>query len=188
MHVLRMLDAAYYRNGSTFVRPFTLEMQRSQRLAIRTRDAREARVLATMAAALVKATSGIVLIGEYDPRVQPAHCKALAAYVPHDPLPLAESSFDRFIAYRAALWNLDLVAARERAATLLARLNGIHEAFAYPIVAALLSEPALLVLDRPHAAFAAQLIEAAGGCAIFSTHVDEATAAHFDPVREAVQR
>ena len=68
--------------------------------------------IATMAAALVKPTSGIVLIGEYDPRVQPVHCKRIAAYVPHDPLPFGEMSAEHFIDYRAALWDIDPERAR----------------------------------------------------------------------------
>ena len=63
--------------------------------------------------------SGCVLIDEYDPRVQSVHCKRIARFVPHDPLPLDEPGFERYIGYRAALWNIDpvgAVGAREAAA------------------------------------------------------------------------
>lgn len=138
-----------------------------------------------MAAALVTPTSGSVLIGEYDPRVQPAHCKRIAGFVPHDPLPLAETSVARFIDYRAALWDLEPERARAHARVLLERLGGMHEAFAYPVVAALLPFPSLLVLDRPQAAFATTVLAAAGPCAVFSTHADECSARRFEEAVEA---
>ena len=187
MHVLRMLDASYARDGTACVAPVSLEVSRGERVAKRCGDAREARLLAMMAAALVKATNGIVLIGEFDPRVQPAHCKALASFVPHDPLPPGELRFDRLVAYRAALWNLDAAHARSRASALLERLDGIHEAFAFPIVAALLSAPALLVLDRPQHAWASKILNAARNCAVFSTHVEGESARAFAPELAAAQ-
>lgn len=184
MYALRAIDAFYAVRGERIVAPASFDVAPQARHAITCESARAARALAMMAAALVRATSGSILIGEFDPRVQPAHCKARAAFVPHDPLPVADLNVERFVAYRAALWNLDLSLARARAQILLEKLDGIHESFAYPIVGALLASPALLVLDRPHAAFASQILEAAGACAVFSTHVDEATARLFSLSRE----
>jgi len=62
---------------------------------------------------------------------------------------------------------------------LLERLEGVHEAFAYPLVGALLAEPRLLVLDRPQAAYAAQIVSAAGASALFSTHTSQRDAQRF---------
>jgi hypothetical protein len=84
--------------------------------------------------------------------------------------------FTRYIEYRAALWNVDAVRANAHAKLLLERLEGLHEAFAYPIAAALLASPHLLVLDRPQLAYARTILDAAGPCAVFSTHVDDRTA------------
>jgi ABC-type multidrug transport system ATPase subunit len=120
------------------------------------------------------------LIGEYDPRVQPVHCKRLVGYVAHDPLPPGGTSVERYIDYRAALWDIDLRQSRAHADLLLERLGAMHAAFAYPIVAALVPFPQLLVLDRPQPAFAAQILGAAP-CAVFSTHVDDETARLFAP-------
>jgi hypothetical protein len=178
-----MIDAAYTLRGETIVPPTTLEVAPGERVARICSSAREAEMLAMMASALARATSGIVLIGEYDPRVQPVHCKRLAAYVPHDPLPLAEMSVEHFIEYRAALWSIDIERARAHARLLLERLAGLHEAFAYPIVASLLAFPALLVLDRPQPAFARNILAAAGPAAVFSTHLDAASASEFSVKR-----
>jgi ABC-type multidrug transport system ATPase subunit len=121
-----------------------------------------------MAASLLHPSSGSVLIGEYDPRVQPVHCKRMTGFVPHDPLPLSHIDADRFIAYRAALWDIDRSRARAHARLLLERLEGVHEAFAYPIVAALLPSPQLLVLDRPQPQTLETIVAASGGCTIFT--------------------
>lgn len=179
-----MRGAAYAVRSRTILAPATLEVGSGERVARVCENAEQAQILAMMAAALARPTSGIVSIGEYDPRVQPAHCKRLAAFVPHDPLPLAEMSVEHFIEYRAALWNIDVERARAHAALLLERLSGLHEAFAYPIVASLLAFPSLLVLDRPQPAFAQKILAAAGPCAVFSTHLDANSAAAFEARRE----
>ena len=71
-----------------------------------------------MAAGIVKASSGCVLIGDYDPRVQSVHCKRIAGFVPHETVALDERDFGAYIAYRAALWNVDARRAFAQAAEL----------------------------------------------------------------------
>ncbi len=186
MHVLRMRDATYAPRGEAIVAPVTFDVAPGEHVARVCATAREAEALAMMAAALVKPMSGIVLLGEYDPRVQPVHCKRIAAFVPHDPLPFTEMAVEHFIDYRAALWDIDIERARAHAHLLLDRLAGLHEAFAYPIVAALLGCPSLLVLDRPQPLFAKKILAAAGPCAVFSTHLDASAAIEFHGVREEV--
>ncbi len=183
--ILRMRDATFVRGGEVIVPPTTLDVAPGTHVARLCATAREANAVAMMAAGLARCSQGTVLVEEFDPRVQPVHCKRLAAFVPHDPLILAPGSFARYIAYRAALWNIDPVRAHAHATLLLERLGGLHEAFAYPIVAALLPSPALLVLDRPLPAHAEAIRSAARGCAIFSTHVDREAADAYTPAREA---
>lgn len=173
MYILRMRDAAYVRSGKTIVAATSLDLTPRERMTRPCASAHEAEALAMMAAALARATAGSVTIGEYDPRVQPVHCKRIAAFVPHDPLPLTQIDAQRYIAYRAALWDVDLGVARARAKELLARLDGLHEAFAYPIVGALVPAPQLLVLDRPQPTFVAQILEAAGDCAVLIAQTGE---------------
>jgi hypothetical protein len=166
MHVLRMREATYTRGGCTVVPPTTFDVGPGERVTRSCANALEAEALGTLAAGLARASSGSVLIGEYDPRVQPVHCKRVAAFVPHDPLPLSKIDAERYIAYRAALWDIDPQRARAHARLLLERLDGLHEAFAYPVVAALLPAPRLLVLDRPDRAAVDLIAQAAGGCAL----------------------
>ncbi|MDQ2871934.1 MAG: hypothetical protein M3R35_02260, partial [Candidatus Eremiobacteraeota bacterium] len=89
------------------------------------------------------------------------------------------ATLDGYIAYRAALWGLDYDKSMESARALLDRLAGVHEAFAYPLVGALISRPALLVLDRPQGVYAPQILAVADECAVFSTHVLEHDTALF---------
>lgn len=166
MYILRMREAAYVRKGETIVAATNFDLHTGQHMTHTCGSAREAKALAMMAAALVRASAGAVTIGEYDPRVQPVHCKRIAGFVPHDPLPLSQIDAQRYIAYRAALWDVDLTQARERAQTILVQLEGLHEAFAYPIAGALVPSPKLLVLDRPQPSFIPQILEAAGNCAV----------------------
>ena len=173
MHILRMRDAAYARRGETIVAPTSLDLGPGHRLTHVAANAREARGLAMLAAGLARATAGSVSIGEYDPRVQPAHCKRIAAFVAHDPLPLSQIDTAHYIAYRAALWDIDPDDARVRAQALLERLAPMHEAFAFPIAAALVPSPHLLVLDRPQAAFVPQILAAAAGCAVLVVRAEE---------------
>jgi len=171
--VIRMRDASFISQGETVVPPQSLDVAAGSHVAQLCPTARQAHGLALLAAGLVKASQGSVLIGEYDPRVQPVHCRRIAAYVPHDPMPVAPSDFERYVDYRAALWNIDSAHARAHAHLLLERLDGMHEAFAYPIVGALLGSPQVLVLDRPQLPYAVQILAAAGLSAVFSTHIDE---------------
>jgi ABC-type multidrug transport system ATPase subunit len=166
MHILRFRDAAYVRDGETIVSPVNLDLAQGEQMTQECATIRGAEALAMMGAALARATSGSVTIGEFDPRVQAVHCKRIAAFVPHDPLPLSQIDAVRYIAYRAALWDIDASRARARAQQLYERLEGLHEAFAYPIVGALLPSPQLVVLDRPQPAFVPQILAAAQGCAV----------------------
>ena len=99
--------------------------------------------------------------------------------MPHAALPLEETEFERYISYRAALWNVEPMRAIAHAKLLLERLDGMHEAFAFPLAAALVGGPRILVLDRPQPAYVSQIFAAAGPRAIFSTHVSAVAAERF---------
>ncbi len=170
-----MRDASYVSRGVAVVSPTTLDVNPGERVLLRASNVAQAEARAMMAAALALPTSGSVEIGEYDPRVQPAHCKRLVGFVPHDPLPLREMGFDRYVEYRAALWDIDCERARAVAHVLLERLSGMHEAFAYPLVGALVANPAILVLDRPQPTYREAIYAAVGPCAIFETEMGSAT-------------
>lgn len=176
--LLRMREASFAASGEA-VGPVTLDVDPGEWAVRVCTSRREANVVALLASGIVKAGSGCVLLDQFDPRVQPAHCKRVAAFVSHDPLLLAGLEFDRYVGYRAALWNLDPARALAHARLLMERLAGVHEAFAIPLAAALVCNPKILVLDRPHPAHAAAIAAAAGPRAVFSTHLTAADACSF---------
>ena len=172
-----MRDAAFARGGEMLADRLTLEVNDGERIARAFSSGREAAIVALMASGGVKATTGTVFIDGFDPKIQPTQCKRLAGYVPHELVPLEFGSFERYVEYRAALWNLDAERALGHARHLLERLDGVHESFAYPLVGALLADPMILVLDRPQGAYAQRMLAVAGTRAIFSTHATDAEAA-----------
>jgi ABC-type multidrug transport system ATPase subunit len=182
MALLEMREATFTRGVRTLVAPLTLMLGEGERLAYAGEQDAQAQIVALMAAGLVKPTSGSVFIAAFDPRIQPVQVKRIAGYVPHEAVPHDFPSFTRYIEFRAALWGLSRAESVVRARALLERLDGVHEAFAYPLAGALIAQPRLLVLDRPQIAYARQILEAAGSCAIFSTHISKRDARAFGGV------
>ena len=179
MALLEMRDAAFDVRGAEIVSPTTIALGEGERLGYACSTERSAAIVAMMAAGIARPSSGSVFIGAFDPRIQPVQVKRIAGYVPHEAVPHEFSSFARYVEYRAALWGLPRAQTVVHARLLLERLEGVHEAFAYPLVGALLAVPRLLVLDRPQAAYAAQIVSAAGACALFSTHTSQRDAQRF---------
>ena len=179
MALLQFRAASFVQRGVPVVPPVTLTLDEGGRLAYACAGARCAAAVAMMAAGLVKPSSGAVYVGAFDPRIQPVQAKRIVGFVPHEAVRNEFSSFARYVEYRAALWGLPRAQTIVRARALLSHLDGVHEAFAYPLVGALLGDPKILVLDRPQAVYAAQILEAAGECAIFSTHVSQRDADRF---------
>ena len=89
MPLLRMRDASFA-NATARAGPLTLDLEPGGRIALTFLTSQAATIVALMAAGIAKATTGSVLIGDYDPRVQSVHCKRLAGFVPHEPLQLDE--------------------------------------------------------------------------------------------------
>ncbi len=184
MPLLRLREATFVAAGVS-VGPVSLRLESGERAALTCASSRDAEIVALLAAGIVKSSSGSVLIGDFDPHVQSVACKRIAALVPHEPFPLDEGEFARYIAYRAALWNVELAHARMQVSSLRRRLAGMHEAFAVPLIGALIGAPKLIVLDRPQPVYAAQILAAAGERALLSMHTDAAAALAFAPAKTA---
>jgi ABC-2 type transport system ATP-binding protein len=177
--LLEMRDAAFEQRGVTLAAASTILLAEGAHLAHACTSEREASILAMMAAGLVKPTRGRVYVAAFDPRIQPVQVKRVVGYVPHEAVPHHFASLTKYVEYRAALWGLPRAQSIVRARALLERLDGVHEAFAFPLIGALLAYPRLLVLDRPQAVFAPQIAAAAGACGIFSTHGSQRDAERF---------
>ena len=176
---------ARFVSGSIGSAPLTLDLTPRERVALHCTSDREATIAALLACGVVKASSGLVLIDDFDPRVQSVACKRVAAFVPHQPFALDEREFAHYLEYRAALWDIEPRRARARAQRLRSTLAGMHETLAYPLIAALIGMPELVVLDRPLAIHARLVLAAVGDVALLSTHTDAASAHCFapDPLR-----
>jgi ABC-type taurine transport system ATPase subunit len=170
------MRGATFARGGAVAGPVTLDLDGGETAALHCEGAPAAAIVARLATGMVKTSGGCVLIDDFDPHVQAAHCKRVAALVPHEPFSLDDGEFLRYVAYRAALWGVEPARARTHAEHLRKRLTGMHEAFAYPLIGALVVMPKLIVLDRPQAAYAARIRELTAGRALFSTHTDAATA------------
>lgn len=179
MALLEMREASLVRDGIEIVPPSTLQLDEGEQRAVDCGSAARASAFALLAAGLVTVTGGRLFVAAFDPRIQPVQVKRLTGYVPHDAVTHGFRSFVRYVEYRAALWGLPRAQSIVRARALLERLDGVHEAFAYPLVGALLHQPALLVLDRPQHVYAPQIRTAAGTAAILSTHADGNDAQRF---------
>jgi hypothetical protein len=180
MPILRMRNASFEGAGAA-AGPVTLDLHAAERAALAFDSPREASIVALMASGIVKASRGSVLIADFDPRLQSINCKRVAALVPHEPCGLHESEFVRYVVYRAALAKIEPRRALAHAELLRKRLADMHEAFAYPLIGALIGMPKLVVLDRPAAAYASQILSALDGRAVFSTHASAGEARIFAP-------
>jgi ABC-type taurine transport system ATPase subunit len=179
MPLLEMREATFETRGEVIVAPTALLLDEGEHIAYACESHRAAAALAMMAAGIVKPSRGRVFIAAFDPRIQPVQVKRIVGYVPHEAVEHEFASFTKYIEYRAALWGLPRAQAVVQARALRERLEGVHEAFAYPLIGALVAQPQLLVLDRPQAAYAAQIAAAARECAIFSTHASQREAQRF---------
>lgn len=175
-----MRDARFVRDKEALVSPITLEIEYGEQLAKTFSTSLEASIVAMLAAGIVRATGGRVFISEYDPSIQPVQVKRLVGFVPHEAVQQQFRSFAAYIEYRAALWSVPRRDALDRASAILSRLDGVHEAFAYPLAGALVARPELLVLDRPQAAYARQILAVAGSASVFSTHASAREAGAFE--------
>lgn len=176
--LLEMRDARYAR-GAESIGPQNVQLEEGGRLAYACEGPRAAGIVAMLAAGLLRVSNGSVFVGAFDPRIQPVHVKRLTGYVPYEALPYGFSSFDRYIEYRAALRGLAAAESVVRGRRILERLEGVHESLAFPLAGAMIAQPSLLVLDRPQAVYAQQIVDAAGTCAIFSTHASQSDADRF---------
>ncbi len=148
-----------------------------------------------MLAGLLLPDRGSVRIGDVDVHQEPERAKQQLAYVPDEPALYGKLTPVEFLEYVAALWSVPPAIASERARSLLDRLSltdragerldgysrGMKQKIA--LAAAMIHEPALLMLDEPLTgldAGAARLIKdmligyvQQGGTVLLTTHILE---------------
>lgn len=149
MSVLRMIDATFAARGSAPVGPFSLTLEAGEGFALSAETSRDALLAARLAAALVKATSGTVLVSDFDPKVQPVQVKRLVGYVPAEPATPPMKNVDDYFRFRADLWEVDRELAVQRGRDVLAQSRNAGAPYAIALAAALIRPCVLLVVDRP---------------------------------------
>lgn len=179
--MLRLIDAAFRLDAKNAVGPLNLTLEAGEAIALGFDNSREATIAARLAAALIKATTGTVLIGDFDPRVQPVQAKRLLGYVPaHAMLPPFHKVEDYF-RFRADLWEVERDHAVARGLKVLARCRNPNTPYAISLAGAFIRPCGLLVLDQPGLEYAeVARRERDDGCAILTTHADESARASID--------
>jgi hypothetical protein len=169
--VLRAVGACFARDGEVLAGPFSATLAPGASEVFTARDLREARIVARMAAGIVKPTTGSVSIGDYDPRVQPVQAKRLVAFSLGDDTGVTRANFDRAVVLRAALWGVDATGARAHALRMRAALGDESDALALAV--ALHQALPLVVLEVPRATLLEAVRRLLPDAAIFSTRVIE---------------
>jgi hypothetical protein len=169
--VLRATGACFARDGEVLAGPFSAALAGGAAQVFTARDLREARIVARMAAGIVKATTGTISIREYNPRTQPVQAKRLVAFALGDDTGVTRANFDRAVVLRAALRGIDSASAKAHAHRMRAALGDESDALALAV--ALHHALPLIVLELPRAALLAPLRDLLPDAAIFSTQVIE---------------
>jgi ABC-type taurine transport system ATPase subunit len=152
LNVVRVIGASFARDGAEIVAPFDLALAAGESAVLAQPTALAAAVAARMCAAIVKPTTGVVYVGDYETRLQPPQAKRLVGFVDGAGFEGDPHAFRCETAFRADVWGLDARAAQARAERVLAALgrgDAEHERYARAVALALVAEITVLVLDRP---------------------------------------
>jgi ABC-type Na+ transport system ATPase subunit NatA len=169
LKILRATDVTFSRDGVKIVAPFSLVLEAGQEARLDQPSARAAAIAARICAAIVRPTSGIVYVGEYETRLQPPQAKRLVGFVDADGFEGDAHALRCEVAFRADVWNVDKVAAQLRASAIVEKLG--DGPYARALALALVADVALVVLDRPPGSFARRVRRLVPEAAILHTHV-----------------
>lgn len=143
-----MRDATFRRGADVLLRPITLTVDAGQCSELACESNPAAGIAARIASGIVKCTSGLVFVADFDPKIQPAQVRRAVGFVPHVP-PRNPFGPRDYFAYRAAMWGLEVDGAVARGMQLLTLLDGLSLDDALSLAGAFLHDPALIVMERP---------------------------------------
>ncbi len=152
--VLRVVAARFVRDGIDLMTPFSLELPGGTYATLVQPNAHAAAIAARVAAAIVKPTFGVVHVGDFDTRLQPAQAKRTVGFVPSCGFLGGRDDFRREACFRADVWRVDRAATLHEAEYLLhrfdARFDGeLEEGYARAVALALAPGVKLAVLELP---------------------------------------
>jgi hypothetical protein len=170
--VLRVVAARFVRAGSDLMAPFSLELGAGERATLGQPDAAAAAVAARVAAAVVKPTFGVVHVGDFDSRLQPAQAKRLVGFVAERGFAGTPHQFERELGFRADVWGVEGRTMVRAAAAILATLGDtLDGAYARAVALALAPGVRLVVLERPPPGAFERIAAMQGGYATLQTCV-----------------
>jgi ABC-type taurine transport system ATPase subunit len=185
--VLRAIGASFARDGIEIVAPFDLTLARSQSASLAQPTAFAASVAARLCAAIVKPTTGVVYVGDYETRLQPPQAKRLVGFVDAAGFDGDAHAFRCEAAFRADVWGIDVRAAHARADSVVAALGRgdvRFERYARALALALVADVSVLVLDQPPKRIVDAVRSLDAGVAILRTRVGVASPAPTVAERE----
>lgn len=144
-----MREAAFTVQEHVYLPPVNVHLEDGQTTALPCANAMAARVAARIAAGMIKCTTGEVFVGNFDPKIQPANVKRIAGFIPAEIPANPFSNTDAFLAYRAALWNLEREPALNAGRAALSSLRGLQPHEALWIASVMMGAPRLLIAELP---------------------------------------
>jgi len=182
--ILRIAGASFVRAGVELVAPFDFALRSGERAAIFSSNERAAGLIARIAAAVVKPTTGAAYIGDFDARLQPAQAKRSVAFVPA--ARRAPDGFARALGFYAAAFGVAPDEAAERAREVIDALG--DGTYARNAALALSHDAALIVLDRPPPSLSDILGDLRPHAAVLSSQVAPDGVAPSSELREEALR
>lgn len=148
MTALRATDVRFTRAGIDLVTPFTFSLEAGERYDLVQPTAFAASIAARLCAAIVKPSSGRILIGDFETRLQAPHAKRRIGFVDARGFEGDAHAFACEVAFHADVWGVAPSLARERARRALATLAR-DDAYARAIALALVADVSVMILDLP---------------------------------------
>ncbi len=185
---LKILGACFERAGEELVAPFDLSLRPGERRTLVQPSPLSASLAARIAAAIVKPTAGVVHVGDFDARLQPAQAKRLVGFVPAGGFTGGPHAFSCQIGLRADAWGIARGDARRRAAGILEAFGDGADPYARALALALIPQVALLVLDQPRGPAGERAAGFAPGAAVLTTEVAPAVPFRLEPPLAAAAR
>lgn len=141
------------------VTPFSFALHASETIELLQPNAYAASVAARLCGAIVKPTTGTIVVGEFDTRLQAPEAKRRVGFVDRRGFLDDERAFHNEVAFHADVWGIAAATAHERAHTALTALLTEVSAPVYErgIALALVADITTLVLDLPSPAIVARL-------------------------------
>ena len=166
-----MIDAAFRIDAQNVVGPLNITLEAGEAASLCLENPRAASIAARLAAALIKTTTGTVLVGNFDAKVQPVQVKRLVGFVPVNPTTPPFKNIDAYFRFRADLWEVERSLALQRGRTFLEQCERPSDPYAIALAGALISPCALIVWDQPRAEYIyLAKNERSAGAAILTTH------------------